>query len=331
MKSAVEPLSSGQVRAVPELVFEAPARAPSLSLPPARSVSRSPGAPSTAAVRVQRSHSLARWRLADVLVAVSVLVLSFVVACAAFPGVIAPYLPTDMQTEAILSKPGTGHWFGTDQFGRDIFSLVVYGARQSVLIGVFAVLISCSAGVTLGLTAGYAGGWVDKAVMRFIDIWLAIPAILLAIALSTVLGPSLMNTIFAVSVATIPRYARVLRGQALSVRSRPFIEASRAAGASHFAILRRHILPHCSVQILVLATLGVGGSILIGSGLSFLGLGVNDERPDWGYLLTQGRSYLTVAWWTVTFPGLAITSLVVSVNLLGDALRRRFDPRTGPR
>ena len=167
--------------------------------------------------------------------------------------------------------------------------------------------------------------------MRFIDIWMAVPNILLAIALSTVLGPSLVNTIFAISITSIPRYARVLRGQALAVRNRPFIEASRAAGASHFSILRRHILPHCSVQILVLATLGVGSSILIGSGLSFLGLGVNDERPDWGFLLTQGRSYLTVAWWTVTFPGLAITSLVVSVNLLGDALRRHFDPRSAPR
>ncbi len=212
-----------------------------------------------------------------------------------------------------------------------MFSLVVYGARQSVLIGIFAVLISCTVGVSIGLTAGYAGGWLDTALMRFIDIWMAIPNILLAIALSTVLGPSLVNTIFAISVTTIPRYARILRGQALSVRSRPFIEASRAAGASHFSILRRHVLPHCSVQIMVLATLGVGSSILIGSGLSFLGLGVNDERPDWGFLLTQGRGYLTVAWWTVTFPGLAITSLVVSVNLLGDALRRRFDPRSAPR
>jgi len=331
MKSAVDQLARAQSRALPEAFFEAPSRAPSVSLPPGRPRSVASGAPQSRVRSGAKSSWLTGLRVADALVVASLFVLAFVVACAAFPSAIAPHLPTDMQSDAILLQPGVGHWFGTDQFGRDVFSLVVYGARQSVLIGVFAVLISCSVGVSIGLTAGYAGGWIDNALMRVIDIWLAIPSILLAIALSTVLGPSLINTIFAVSVTTIPRYARVLRGQALAVRTRPFIEASRAAGASHFAILRRHILPHCSVQILVLATLGVGGSILIGSGLSFLGLGVSDERPDWGYLLTQGRSYLTVAWWTVTYPGLAITSLVVSVNLLGDALRRRFDPRSAPR
>jgi peptide/nickel transport system permease protein len=331
MKSALDQLASAPSRAIPDVLFEAPSRPPPSSLPPVRQLSVPVAAPQRGARPEATPSWLGRLRLTDVLVVASLGVLAFVVACAAFPAAIAPHLPTDMQSDAILLQPGSGHWFGTDQFGRDVFSLVVYGARQSVLIGVFAVLISCSVGVSIGLAAGYAGGFIDTALMRLMDIWMAIPSILLAIALSTVLGPSLINTIFAVSVTTIPRYARVLRGQALSVRSRPFIEASRAAGASHFAILRRHILPHCSVQILVLATLGVGGSILIGSGLSFLGLGVNDERPDWGYLLTQGRSYLTVAWWTVTYPGLAITSLVVSVNLLGDALRRRFDPRSAPR
>jgi len=329
MKSAVDQLLATPKRALPEIVFEAPELEPSSS--PSPSVRLGQPAPRSREGAQPSRSRLSELRILDLLVPASLLLLSFVAACAAFPATIAPYLPTDMQTDSILSQPGVGHWFGTDQFGRDVFSLVVYGARQSVLIGVFSVLISCSIGVSLGLTAGYAGGWLDTALMRFIDIWMAIPNILLAIALSTVLGPSLVNTIFAISITTIPRYARILRGQALSVRSRPFIEASRAAGASHFAILRRHVLPHCSAQIMVLATLGVGTSILIGSGLSFLGLGVNDERPDWGYLLTQGRGYLTVAWWTVTFPGLAITSLVVSVNLLGDSLRRRFDPRNAPR
>jgi peptide/nickel transport system permease protein len=331
MKSAVDQLASAPSRAMPEVLFEAPTRPPSVSLPTVRPLSEPARVPHSRVRSEAKPSGFARFRVANVLTVASLLVLAFVVACAAFPSAIAPYLPTDMRSDAILAPPGTGHWFGTDQFGRDVFSLVVYGARQSVLIGVFAVLISCSVGVSIGLTAGYAGGWIDTALMRVVDIWMAIPSILLAIALSAALGPSLINTILAVSVTMVPRYARVLRGQALSVRTRPFIEASRSAGASHFAILRRHILPHCSVQILVLATLGVGASILIGSGLSFLGLGVNDERPDWGYLLTQGRSYLTVAWWTVTYPGLAITSLVVSVNLLGDALRRRFDPRSGPR
>jgi peptide/nickel transport system permease protein len=331
MKFAVGKATSAPVRALPDALFDNPPSRPALSLPPARRLSGAPGAPRRRPASGLRPRWLSSLRPGDALVVASLLMLAFVVTCAAFPGAIAPYVPTEMRTEAILKPPGAGHWFGTDQFGRDVFSLVVYGARQSVLIGVFAVLISCGVGVSVGLVAGYAGGGLDTALMRFIDTWMAIPNILLAIALSTVLGPSLHNTILAISVTTIPRYARVTRGQAMAVRSRPFIEASRAAGASHFSILRRHVLPHCSAQILVLATLGVGTSILIGSGLSFLGLGVNDERPDWGFLLTQGRSYLTVAWWTVTYPGLAITSLVVSVNLLGDALRRRFDPRNAPR
>jgi len=329
MKSAADQLVAVPARALPEIVFEHPELESSEPRPrsEAQPAQRAPSS------RLQElpDRRLSQLGLSDALVPLSLLLLAFVLTCAAFPNVVAPYLPTDMHTDAILLPPGRAYFFGTDQFGRDVFSLVVYGARQSVLIGTFAVLIGCSGAVSIGLTAGYAGGWIDTVLMRVIDTWLAIPSILLAIALSTVLGPSLVNTIFAISITIIPRYARILRSQALSVRSRPFIEASRAAGASHFAILRKHVLPHCSVQIMVLATLGVASSILIGASLSFLGLGVNDERPDWGYLLTQGRGYLTVAWWAVTFPGLAITSLVVSINLLGDALRRRLDPRSAPR
>jgi peptide/nickel transport system permease protein len=249
-------------------------------------------------------------------------------ACALAPQLIATALPQTMQSDAILLAPNRSHWFGTDQFGRDVFSLVVYGARQSLLIGASAVLVSCSAGVSIGILAGYAGGFIDALLMRLVDVWMAVPGILLAIALSTALGPSLITTILAVSVAAVPRYARVLRAQALALRGRTFIAAARAAGASHRSILRGHILPHCAAPILVMAALGVGSSILVGAGLSFLGLGVNDERPDWGYLLTQGRGYLTVAWWIVTFPGLAISALVIAVNRSADALRRRIDPRS---
>ncbi len=265
------------------------------------------------------------------LLGLSLLLLGFVAACSLVPQWIAPYVPTDMDSNAVLHAPGAAHWFGTDQFGRDVFSLVVHGARQSLLIGLAAVLIGSTVGVSLGLLAGYAGGWIDTLLMRFTDVWMAIPNLLLAIALATALGPSLTNTIIAISIASIPRYARVLRSQAIAVRSRAFVEAARAGGASHFAILRGHILPHCMAPILVMSTLGIGSAILAGSSLSFLGMGVNDELPDWGYLLTQGRGYLTVAWWTVTFPGLAITALVIAVNLLGDDLRRRLDPRQAPK
>jgi peptide/nickel transport system permease protein len=285
-----------------------------------------PSGISRVAERVHAEPRLARVSLARVLIVGSSLIVLFVVASALVPQWIAPYAPGDMHADAILSAPDARHWFGTDQFGRDVFSLVVHGARQSLLIGVFAVLIGCSVGVSLGLLAGYSGGTLDTLLMRLIDVWMSIPNILLAISLSTALGPSLFTTIVAVSVSAIPRYARVLRAQALAVSTRTFVQAARAAGASHFSILRRHILPHCAATILVMATLGVGGSILVGSGLSFLGLGVNDESPDWGYLLTQGRGYLTVAWWSVTYPGLAITALVISINLLGDALRRKLEP-----
>jgi peptide/nickel transport system permease protein len=278
-----------------------------------------------------RTAARMRVRVADAWVLAALLVIAGALFAAAVPSWIAPVDPTDMNSDAILAAPGAGHLFGTDQFGRDVFTLVVYGARQSLLIGVFSVLVGAGLGVALGLVAGYAGGLLDMVLMRLIDIWMAIPNILLAIALSTALGPSLATTIFAVSMQAIPRYARVLRGQALAVRSRPFVMAARASGASHWAIVRGHILPHCGGTIMVMATLGVGSAIVMGAGLSFLGLGVNDERPDWGYLLTQCRGYLTVAWWTVTFPGLAITALVIAVNVVGDALQRRFQPRSAAR
>jgi len=291
--------------------------------PAASADSSQPGSNGEAAVRRARARRLS---LAQVLLLSSFAAVAFFILCALVPEWVAPYAPTLMHGDAVLTGPSAEHWLGADQFGRDVFSLVVYGARQSLLVGVSAVLVGCGVGVSIGLVAGYFGGWVDLLAMRLIDIWMAVPNILLAIALSTALGPSLGTTILAVSVASVPRYARVLRGRALAVRGQMFVLAARASGASHLAILRGHILPHCIAPALVLATLGVGNAILMASGLSFLGLGVNDDRPDWGYQLTQARAYLTVAWWAVTFPGLALTALVISVNLLGDALRRRLDP-----
>ncbi|MDQ8728185.1 ABC transporter permease [Bradyrhizobium sp. LHD-71] len=246
-------------------------------------------------------------------------------ACGLFPEWIAPFDPTDM-TDAILAPPGPEHWFGTDHFGRDVLSLVIYGARQSLLMGACAVFVGGLAGGLLGLVSGYGGRGVDLVLMRLLDIWMAVPDILLAIIIAAALGPSLTNTIIAVGLVTVPRYARVMRAQVLAIRSRPFIEASRSIGSSHTLIVLHHILPHTVSQMLVMATLGIGSSILIGSSLSFIGLGVIDDRPDWGFLLSQGRSYLTVAWWFATFPGLAITALVISANLLGDGLRSRLDP-----
>jgi peptide/nickel transport system permease protein len=259
------------------------------------------------------------------------LVLALLLACAVAPGWIAPYAPTDMDDIAILAPPDGAHWAGTDHFGRDVLSLMIYGARQSLLMGFWAVLVGGVLGGGTGLAAGYLGGRVDLLLMRLLDIWMSVPDILLAIILAAAMGAGLTNTILAVGLVLVPRFARIMRAQVLAVRGLPFVEASRAMGTAPWRIVLRHVLPHTVSQMLVMATLGLGSAILIGASLSFIGLGVIDDRPDWGFLLNQGRNYLTVAWWFATLPGLAITALVISVNLLGDALRDRLDPRRAAR
>ncbi|SDE28503.1 peptide/nickel transport system permease protein [Paenibacillus sp. UNCCL117] len=261
----------------------------------------------------------------------SVSLLAFLLACAIAPGWIAPYEPTDMMTDKLLQAPSMAHWLGTDQFGRDIWSLVIYGSRQSLAMGIVSAVIGGVAGTVIGLIAGYWGGVVDSIFMRLNDILMTIPGILLAIAISVALGPSFFNVILAISIATIPSKARVIRSQVMTIRSRPFIDAARSVGTSHLEIMLRHILPNCYSPLLVMVTIGVGSSILVGTGLSFLGLGVVQEIPDWGYMLSQGRNYMTVAWWVAAFPGLAITLLVVAVNLLGDEIRDKLDPKTAAR
>ncbi|MDH4617888.1 ABC transporter permease [Brevibacillus sp. AY1] len=256
------------------------------------------------------------------------LVILFYVLSALAPQWVAPYEPTLMMTDKILSSPSSTHWFGTDYFGRDVFSLIVYGSRDSLFIGVASVLVGGLFGGALGAFSGYIGGIVDTILMRFIDIVMTIPGILLALAIAAALGPHLFNIILAVAISAIPGYARVMRGQIMSIKSRPFITASRSIGTPHRTIILRHVLPHSWSPLLVMATIGLGSSILIGSGLSFLGLGIIKEIPDWGALLSQGRGYLTVAWWICTFPGLAITLFVLSVNLIGDKLRDMLDPKT---
>ncbi|MEW9702695.1 ABC transporter permease [Paenibacillus sp. SI8] len=280
--------------------------------------------------RLERStfaFRLKKWSLSKVLLGLSLFILAFLVLCAIVPSWIAPYSPTDMMTDQLLKAPSLKHPLGTDQFGRDVWTLVIYGSQQSLVMGVVSVVIGGFIGTLFGLLAGYWGGIVDSLFMRFNDILMTIPGILLAIAISVALGPSFFNVILAISVATIPGKARVVRSQVISIRNRPFIDAARAVGTSHLEIMVRHILPNCFSPLLVMMTIGVGSSILVGTGLSFLGLGVVKEIPDWGYMLSQGRSYMTVAWWVATFPGLAITLLVIVVNLIGDEIRDRMDPK----
>ncbi|MCM3724799.1 ABC transporter permease [Neobacillus cucumis] len=258
----------------------------------------------------------------------STVVVLFIIACAIFPKWIAPFSPTYMNAEYILSKPSANHWFGTDYFGRDVFSLVIYGSQDSLIIGVTSVLIGGIIGGSIGALAGYIGGFVDVILMRVIEILMTIPGILLALAIAAALGPSLFNIVLAVAASAIPGYARVMRGQVMSIKKRKFVAASRSIGTPSWRIFLWHILPNSWSPLLVLGTIGLGTSILIGSGLSFLGLGTIKEIPDWGALLSQGRGYLTVAWWISTFPGLAITLFVLSINIIGDKLRDSFDPKT---
>jgi peptide/nickel transport system permease protein len=279
--------------------------------------------------KLPQSISNLRKRLAtsELLVYTAALLALFFVICAVFPGWIAPYSPTEMVSTNLLKAPSLNHLFGTDYFGRDVFSVVVYGSRDSLIIGVAAASFGALAGGIIGAVAGYIGGFVDTVFMRLIDVLMTIPGILLALAVASALGPSLLNIIFAVSISAIPGYARVIRGQIISIKGRPYITAARSIGTRNVHIFLRHVLPNSLSPLLVMATIGLGTSILIGSGLSFLGLGVIKEIADWGTLLSQGRGYLTVAWWICTFPGLAITLFVLSINLMGDKFRDYVDPK----
>lgn len=241
---------------------------------------------------------------------------------------IAPYDPDKQDWKVRLQAPSAAHPFGTDEFGRDVLSRTLYGGRVSLLAGVLPVVLGASAGTLLGLFAGYMGGRWDQWLMRLLDILLAFPTIFLALAVVGTLGPGLWNAMLAVAFVSIPGYARVVRGQVLTLRERDFIAAAKAAGASHTRVLLRHLLPNILSPLLVQATLSVGFAILTTASLSFLGLGTQPPTSDWGEMLASGRQHLPDAWWLELFPGLFVMLAVLSVNLLGDGLRDYFDPRS---
>ena len=240
---------------------------------------------------------------------------------------ISPYDPIKTNQRAPLAPPSTTHPMGTDRFGRDILARILWGGRLSLSVGVVAVGIAACAGVTLGLASGYYGRRVDIAIMRFVDLLLAFPGILLALAIIATLGSSLGNLMIAVGIAAIPEYVRITRGAVLSLMEQEFVLAARVVGCRDHAIIFRHILPNVTAPLIVLATLGIAGAIITGSALSFLGLGVRPPAPEWGNMLAEGREFLQHAWWVAFFPGLAIMLAVFSINLLGDGLRDALDPR----
>jgi peptide/nickel transport system permease protein len=256
-----------------------------------------------------------------------VLVALFVVFALLAP-LLAPYDPTKpVSWTAIRKAPSMAHWFGTDDLGRDVLSRLLHGARASLLAGVVSVTIAFAIGVPVGMFSGYLGGWVDSTIMRIVDALLAVPFLILAIALAAFLGPSLTNAMIAIGISTSPIFARLARGQTLVIKIEEYVEAARAIGAPHAIILLRHVFPNVLPPLLVQATLSIAVAIIAEAALSFLGLGQQAPWPSWGSMLNTARSFLAQAPWMAIYPGIAIFLTVLGFNLLGDGLHDALDPK----
>jgi ABC-type dipeptide/oligopeptide/nickel transport system permease subunit len=256
----------------------------------------------------------------------SVLLLALVTMTGIAPW-LAPYDPVAQDQRASLRSPGSAHPLGTDVFGRDILSRVIWGGRQSLRVGLLAIVVGGVAGTLLGLVAGYYEGWTGTVVLRLTDLLLALPGILLALTIVAATGPSLENLIVAVGISSMPAYVRIVNGAVLDVKTRTFIEASRASGGADLRIIGRHVVPNVLAPVIVLTTLGLGNALLVAATLSFLGLGAQPPTPEWGAMLSQGREFIFGYWWIATFPGVAILLAVIGANLLGEGMRDLLDPR----
>ena len=283
---------------------------------------------STVALPVRGLRLVARAPiLANPLNLTAIALIATLAACALLAPLLAPYDPLTQDLAVRLKPPSPEHWLGTDSLGRDIASRILYGARISLVIGVVVVGSAGVFGTFVGLVAGYAGGLVDEALMRLTEVFLAFPALILAMAIAGALGPSLTNAIIAIAAVTWAVYARLVRGQILSLRQREFVEAARAMGASRRRIVLRHLLPNTLAPLMVQASFDMGSSIIAAAGLSFIGFGAQPPTPEWGVMISDGRNYISTQPWLSLFPGLAILFAVGSFNLLGDGLRDAFDPR----
>lgn len=259
------------------------------------------------------------------------LFLLLVTLTAVFADFVAPYNPNQQDLANLLSPPSWDHIMGTDSLGRDVFSRMLYGGRISLLVGVVSVAVAMVIGVLLGIASAMIGGRLGDAIMRLTDLSLTLPGILIALAVAATVGPSLINVILIISLLYWAQFARMARGEALSIRERDYVQAAYAIGCNPMRILRLHIFPNLVNTMIVLATLEVAAAILLESTLSFLGVGVPPPTPTWGIMIAEGRPYVELGWWSVTFPGLAIMLTVLAVNLLGDTLRDRLDPKFAKR
>lgn len=255
------------------------------------------------------------------------LIIAVIVLGAVLAPWLTPYDPNAPDLATQLLPPSPGHPLGTDAFGRDILTRILYGGQQSLTVGLVSVGLSMTAGTLLGLLSGFYGGRTDLVVMRLADVLLAFPSILLAIAIVAILGPGLRNAMIAVTIVRVPVFARLVRAQVLSLREQEFVEAGRALGLPHGRLLFRHVLPNCLAPLIVAGTLSIGDAILEAAGLSFLGLGAQPPDAEWGAMINEAKPYFQTAPWAMTFPGLAIMLAVLGFNLLGDGLRDVLDPR----
>jgi peptide/nickel transport system permease protein len=265
------------------------------------------------------------WRRSP-LTAAGLVLISILALIAVLAPLIAPANPLEQVLSARLKPPSAAHWLGTDQLGRDLLSRMIYGARISLIIGTVVVGVAASSGTFVGLVAGYTGGWLDEGLMRLTDVFFAFPALILAMAIAGALGPSLTNAMIAIAVVTWPVYARLVRGQVLSLRETEYVEASRSLGAPAVRIVWQHILPNTLAPLLVQASFDMGGAILSAAGLSFIGFGTQPPTAEWGVMISEGRNYIATQPWLSLFPGLAILFTVAAFNLIGDGLRDALDP-----
>jgi peptide/nickel transport system permease protein len=256
------------------------------------------------------------------------IIMTMFVLAAVFADALTRFDPLTTNAALSLARPDAAHWMGADFMGRDVYARIIYGARISLAVGLGSTFLGCAVGIVLGLVSGYLGGWVDLVVQRLVDVMQALPLLVLALVMAASLGPSLVNTIIAISIPLAPYAARVIRSNTLALREMPFVEAARAVGMSEFRIAVRHILPNTLAPLIVLATAQLGSAILTEASLSFLGLGIPEPHPSWGRMLSESAAeYVRTAPWLVIFPGVAISLAVFGTNLLGDALRDLLDPR----
>jgi peptide/nickel transport system permease protein len=276
----------------------------------------------------RKPRGLVRRLLSNPLSAIGAVLVLIVVLIAVLAPLIAPFDPIVMASQNRLLPPSAVNWFGTDDSGRDIFSRIVFGTRYSLLAALGILVIASALGTVIGLAAGLFGGWVDEALMRLTDMFLAFPALVLAMGMAAALGPSLFNAMIATVLVWWPWYARLVRGQTLQLKQEAFVEASIVAGASRWRIAFHHILRNCLTPLIVQISLDIGYAVLTLAGLSFIGLGAQPPTPEWGSMVSVGRDYFLDQWWMVTFPGMAIFISVMAFNLLGDGLQEVLSPRS---